>query len=144
MEQNSMAKTSQAALRAQDKYKKANVANVALQFNKRTEPQLTEYVLSLANKTGYIKNLIKADMGADLPEWTLWINDEDEIRHYQLHAHTEQDALEEAKQIIALFEGWLKARIDRSDWHIIQSRFDSTSWTGASNEDGAEPIYLFK
>lgn len=144
MEQNRMAKTSKAALMAHDRYKKANIANVAIQFNKKTEPLLTEYVLSLPNKSRYIKNLIEADCGADLPTWTLWINDEDEIRHYQLHAHTEQDALDEARAIISLFSGWIKGRINKEDWHIIQSKFDSTSWTGASNEDGAEPIYLFR
>ena len=144
MEQNNMSKTSAASLKAIDKYKKANISNVALQFNRKTEPQLTEYVLSLPNKTAYIKNLIRADMGAEQPKWTLWVNDEDETRHYQLHAHTEAEARAEAEQIINLFSGWLKCRIDTSDWHIIESRADDTSWTGVSDGDTAEPIYLFR
>lgn len=62
MEQKNMAKASAAQLRANDKYKKATLVNVALQFNKNTEPDLVEYVLSLPNKTAYIKGLIRKDM----------------------------------------------------------------------------------
>ena len=144
MEQKKMGKMTEAQYRSQDKYKKATLVNVALQFNKNTEPELIKYVLALDNKTAYIKGLIRADMGSEQPKWTLWVNDEDETRHYQLHAHTEADARAEAEQIINLFSGWLKGRIDTSDWHISESRADDTSWTGVSDGDTAEPIYLFK
>lgn len=52
----------EAQLRAGKKYKTANIVNVALQFNKKTEPELTDYVRALPNKTAYIKGLIRADM----------------------------------------------------------------------------------
>lgn len=118
MESAIMAKQSAAQIRATDKYKKANLVNVALQFNKRTEPELTEYVRSLPNKTAYIKGLIRANADIGAKSWSLRINDEDEQREYRLHAHTAEDALAEAEQVIGLFSGWLKGRIDRAEWHI--------------------------
>lgn len=57
-----MAKTSENQLKFITEYKKKYIVNVALQFNKKTEPELTEYVRSLPNKTAYIKGLIRADM----------------------------------------------------------------------------------
>ena len=57
-----MAKTPEKQLKRIDEYKKKYVVNVALQFNTKTEPLLTEYVRSLPNKTAYIKGLIRADM----------------------------------------------------------------------------------
>lgn len=61
-EQDIMAKTHPSTLKAIDRYKKKYIVNVALQFNTRTEPELTEYVRSLPNKTAYIKGLIRADL----------------------------------------------------------------------------------
>ena len=62
MENIDMAKTPEKQLKRIDEYKKKYVVNVALQFNTKTEPLLTEYVRSLPNKTAYIKGLIRADM----------------------------------------------------------------------------------
>ena len=62
MENLDMAKTPEKQLKRIDEYKKKYVVNVALQFNTKTEPLLTEYVRSLPNKTAYIKGLIRADM----------------------------------------------------------------------------------
>ena len=61
MEKIKLAMT-EAQLRAQDKYKKKALVNVALQFNKFTEPELVEYVTSLPNKTAYIKGLLREQM----------------------------------------------------------------------------------
>lgn len=126
MENTIMGKQSAAQIRATDKYKKANIVNVALQFNKKTEPGLTEFVRSLQNKTAYIKNLLRAEAKIGAKTWTLHLNDEDEQREYKLHAHTEEDALAEAEQIIGLFGGWLKGRIDRADWHIEDEQGSKT------------------
>lgn len=126
MENTIMAKQSAAQIRATDKYKKANIVNVALQFNKKTEPGLTEFVRSLQNKTAYIKNLLRAEANIGAKAWVLHINDEDEQREYRLHAHTEEDALAEAEQIIGLFSGWLKGRIDRAEWHIEDEQGNKT------------------
>lgn len=126
MENTIMGKQSAAQIRATDKYKKANIVNVALQFNKKTEPGLTEFVRSLQNKTAYIKNLLRAEANIGAKAWTLHINDEDEQREYKLHAHTEEDAIAEAEQIIGLFSGWLKGRIDRAEWHIEDEQGNKT------------------
>ena len=133
----------EAQLRAGKKYKTANIVNVALQFNKKTEPILTDFVRSLPNKSGYIKNLIKADSGIDYDKWVLMINDEDDVRRYQLHAHTAQDAVEEAEKIVSLFMGMLKGRIDTSDWLVVRGVVDDSSPIGITDADD-EPIYLFK
>ena len=132
-----------AAKRANDKYKKANVVSVLVQFNKRTETELTEYVRALPNKMGYIKNLIKADSGIGADRWVLMVNDEDDVRLYQLHAHTAQDAVEEAGKIISLFRGMLKGRIDTSDWLVVRGVVDDASPIGITDADD-DPIYLFK
>ena len=126
MENTIMGKQSAAQIRATDKYKKANIVNVALQFNKKTEPGLTEFVRSLQNKTAYIKNLLRAEANIGAKAWILHINDEDEQREYKLHAHTEEDALAEAEQVIGLFSGWLKGRIDRAEWHIEDEQGNKT------------------
>lgn len=126
MEIVDMAKSSATALAWHDKYKKENVVNVALQFNKKTEPELTEYVRSLSNKTAYIKGLIRSDAHIGERSWTLRLNDEDEQREYKLHAHTEEDALAEAEQIIDLFSGWMKGRIDRAGWCIEDEQGNKT------------------
>lgn len=134
MEQNTMGKATEARLRASDKYKKINIVNVALQFNKRTEPELTEYVRGLDNKTAYIKRLIRDDIGEKRGKdsWTLHLNDEDEVRTYPLNGESEVEAVAEAKRIISLFDGWMKGRIDRSGWCIIK------------NGDEDKPLFLFK
>lgn len=144
MEQTIMSKATEAQLRASDKYKKENIVNVALQFNKRTEPDLTDYVRSLPNKTAYIKNLIRADVGEEMTSYVLCVNDEDEIRYLPLHNRSKAEALAEAEQIVSLFDGWLKARISKEDWHIIKGIVDDSSPTGLIEDDEEEPIYLYR
>lgn len=134
----------EAQLRAHDKYKKKALVNVALQFNKFTEPELVEYVTSLPNKTAYIKGLLREQMGVGATHYVLCINDEDDIRHLQLSSVTAEDALIEAKQIVGLFDGMLKGRVDKHDWHIIKGEVDDTSPTGLVDDDDSKPIYLYR
>lgn len=134
----------EAQLRAQDKYKKKALVNVALQFNKFTEPELVEYVTSLPNKTAYIKGLLREQMGVGATHYVLCINDEDDIRHLQLSSVTAEDALIEAKRIVELFDGLLKGRVDKHDWHIIKGEVDETSPTGLVDDDDSKPIYLYR
>ena len=143
MEKIKLAMT-EAQLRAQDKYKKKALVNVALQFNKFTEPELVEYVTSLPNKTAYIKGLLREQMGVGATHYVLCINDEDDIRHLQLSSVTAEDALIEAKQIVELFDGLLKGRVDKHDWHIINGEVDETSPTGLIDDDDSKPIYLYR
>lgn len=139
-----MPKTSESALLAQSKYKRANIVNVALQFNKKTDPDLTNFVRSLPNKTGFIKSLLREQMGVGATHYVLCINDEDDIRHLQLSSVTAEDALIEAKQIVELFDGLLKGRLDKHDWHIIKGEIDETSPTGLVDDDDSKPIYLYR
>ena len=143
MEKIKLAMT-EAQLRAQDKYKKKALVNVALQFNKFTEPELVEYVTSLPNKTAYIKGLLREQMGVGATHYVLCINDEDDIRHLQLSSVTAEDALIEAKRIVELFDGLLKGRVDKHDWHIIKGEVDETSPTGLIDDDDSKPIYLYR
>lgn len=126
MEITVMGKASESHLRAATKYKQANIVNVALQFNKKTDPDLTNFVRSLPNKTGFIKSLLREQMGVGATHYVLCINDEDDIRHLQLSSVTAEDALAEAEQIIGLFSGWLKGRIDRAGWCIEDEQGNKT------------------
>lgn len=144
MEITVMGKASESHLRAATKYKQANIVNVALQFNKKTDPDLTNFVRSLPNKTGFIKSLLREQMGVGATHYVLCINDEDDIRHLQLSSVTAEDALIEAKQIVELFDGLLKGRVDKHDWHIIKGEVDETSPTGLVDDDDSKPIYLYR
>lgn len=143
MEKSKMAMT-EAQLRAQDKYKKANIMNVLLQVNRRTESDIVEVLENCPNKMGYIKNLIREQMGVGATHYVLCINDEDDIRHLQLSSVTAEDALIEAKRIVELFDGLLKGRVDKHDWHIIKGEVDETSPTGLVDDDDSKPIYLYR
>lgn len=132
MEQNIMSKTTEAQLRASDKYKKANIMNVLLQVNRKTEVDIVNILEACPNKMGYIKKLIRQDNGLAHDTWTLKVNDEDEVRTYPLNSESEVDAVAEAKRIVSLFDGWMKGRIDRSGWCIIK------------NGDEDKPLFLFK
>ena len=143
MEKSKMAMT-EAQLRAQDKYKKANIMNVLLQVNRKTESDIVEVLENCPNKMGYIKNLIREQMGIGATHYVLCINDEDDIRHLQLSSVTAEDALIEAKQIVELFDGLLKGRVDKHDWHIIKGKVDDTSPTGIVDDDDSKPIYLYR
>lgn len=57
-----MAKTSQAQIRAIDKYRKENMRCVQIKFNRKTEPELAGWIDEQDNIQGYIKSLILADM----------------------------------------------------------------------------------
>lgn len=57
-----MAKTSEAQIKASNKYIKENLKEFKLKINKVTEPELLAWVEAQANKQGYIKSLILADM----------------------------------------------------------------------------------
>lgn len=143
MEKSKMAMT-EAQLRAQDKYKKANIMSVLLQVNRRTESDIVEVLENCPNKMGYIKNLIREQMGFGAAHYVLCINDEDDIRHLQLSSVTAEDALVEAKRIVELFDGLLKGRVDKHDWHIIKGEVDDTSPTGLVDDDDSKPIYLYR
>lgn len=132
MEQNTMGKATEAQLRASDKYKKANIMNVLLQVNRKTEVDIVTILEACPNKMGYIKKLIRQDNGLSYDTWTLKVNDEDEVRTYPLNGESEVEAIAEAKRIISLFDGWMKGRIDRSGWCIIK------------NGDEDKPLFLFK
>lgn len=51
--------TSKAQLRAQEKYDKDNTVQVKLKLNKKTDRDIIEYLESLKNKQGTIKNLLR-------------------------------------------------------------------------------------
>ena len=44
------------------RYDKKNVVRVSVAFNRSTEPELVDYIESIDNKSGYIKDLLKAEM----------------------------------------------------------------------------------
>lgn len=59
-----MAKTSQAQLRASAKYIKSTQRQYLLKVNKKTETELYEWMESIENRQGYLKELVLADMKA--------------------------------------------------------------------------------
>lgn len=44
------------------RYDKKNVVRVSVAFNRSTEPELVDYIESIDNKSGHIKDLLKAEM----------------------------------------------------------------------------------
>lgn len=54
-------KTSDAQLRAAQKYKKANLKRITVDFSP-VEAELWEHIQKQPNKQGYIKSLIRADL----------------------------------------------------------------------------------
>ena len=57
-----MKKSSDAQIRAAAKYNKENVKQLVLHLNITTDKDIIDYMSSKDNKTGYIKELIRADM----------------------------------------------------------------------------------
>lgn len=57
-----MPKNSEAKIRANAKYNKENTRNVALHLNVTTDKDILDFLSRKDNKTGYIKELIRADM----------------------------------------------------------------------------------
>lgn len=45
-------------------YQRKNIRQIRLKLNRKTEPELIEWLESKDNIQGYLKNLIKKDMGA--------------------------------------------------------------------------------
>lgn len=54
--------TSQAQIRAVDKYDKANTKKYLLKLNLSTDKDIIDHLDSLDNKQGYIKELIRDDL----------------------------------------------------------------------------------
>ena len=64
-------KTSESQYRAANKYRAENCRKVTIELNKRIDADILTWLDSMENKTGYIKDLIRADMekqGLKLPE----------------------------------------------------------------------------
>ena len=57
-----MAKTSDAQIKASNKYAKENQESVLVKVNKKTEKDILDKVASQSSKAGYIKNLIRQDL----------------------------------------------------------------------------------
>ena len=58
-------KSSDARIRANAKYNKENTRNVVLHLNITTDKDILEHLERKDNKTGYIKELIRADIGKE-------------------------------------------------------------------------------
>lgn len=52
----------QTALKADTKYKKANIVKVNMSLNRNTDGDILSYIATIDNKQGYLKRLIRADM----------------------------------------------------------------------------------
>lgn len=59
-----MTKPNKARALANNRYNRINTITVLLRFNKKTDQQLIEQLGRVSNKTGYIKQLIQADIKA--------------------------------------------------------------------------------
>lgn len=125
MEKTKMAKT-EAQLKYNAKWKKENIVNVAMQFNRNTEQELIDYLQTLPNKTGHIKDMLKKEIGFGCTHYVLCMNDEDEFRELRLHSTTEEEAVAEAFNVLKAFDGWLKGRIDKYEWHIKDDKGNKT------------------
>lgn len=55
-------KVSDAQLKAQAKYDKANTVGVYLKLNKATDADIIEHLHKVSNRQGYIKELIRDDI----------------------------------------------------------------------------------
>ena len=53
---------SKAQLKAQAKYDKENTIQITLKLNKKTDKDIIDWLYDEANKQGYIKSLIRADI----------------------------------------------------------------------------------
>ena len=54
-----MAKTSNAQIKAVDRYNKANTKTYLIRLNRKTDAEIIETLESFTNKQGFIKDLIK-------------------------------------------------------------------------------------
>lgn len=55
-------KSTDAQIRASAKYNKENVKMIVLHLNITTDKDILDYLAKKDNKTGYVKDLIRADM----------------------------------------------------------------------------------
>ena len=53
-----------------NQYEKENIRQIRLKINRKTEPQLLEWIEKQENIQGYIKNLIREDMENNTPKKT--------------------------------------------------------------------------
>lgn len=58
-------KSTDAQIRASAKYNKENIKRVILHFNITTDKDILEHLSRKDNKTGYIKELIRDDIGKE-------------------------------------------------------------------------------
>lgn len=58
-------KSTDAQIRAAAKYNKENVKMIVLHLNITTDKDILDYLAKKDNKTGYIKELIRADIAKD-------------------------------------------------------------------------------
>ena len=58
---------SEATLKAIAKYDKAHTTGVYLKLNNETDKDILEYLASVPNRQGYIKQLIREDMVKSVP-----------------------------------------------------------------------------
>lgn len=61
-----MKKTTQAQRKAIDKYDKANTKQICLKLNLNTDEDILNYLESMENKQGFIKELIRKEMNKNL------------------------------------------------------------------------------
>lgn len=58
----------QTSLKADTKYKKANIVKVNMSLNRNTDGDILSYIATIDNKQGYLKRLIRADMARHAKE----------------------------------------------------------------------------
>lgn len=56
-----ISKTSKAQIRASNRYNKDNTTTLCIRLNKETDKDIIEALRRVDNKSGYIKDLIRAD-----------------------------------------------------------------------------------
>lgn len=52
----------QTSLKADTKYKKANIIKVNMSLNRNTDSDILSYIATIENKQGYLKRLIREDI----------------------------------------------------------------------------------
>ena len=57
-----------AQIRANEKYDKENTTGLYLKFNNKTDKDILEYLKSVPNKQGFIKQLIRQAMNDSVPD----------------------------------------------------------------------------
>ena len=62
---------SAAQIRANEKYDKVHTTGVYLKLNNETDKDILEYLASVPNRQGYIKQLIRQDMACSVPDYTV-------------------------------------------------------------------------